>query len=114
MCGNGCSSRDMKEFSKFQKYFRALHCPTRWTIIRLIGEETKSTNELFEGLKKAGEGLSKSGLYYHLSEMEEAGIIELAEYREVGGGAPEKVWKLKTKEIKINLLTDLPEVPSHE
>ena len=114
MCGNGCSSRDMKEFSKFQKYFRALHCPTRWTIIRLIGEETNSTNELFEGLKKAGEGLSKSGLYYHLSEMEEAGIIALAEYREVGGGAPEKVWKLKTKEIKINLLTDLPEVPSHE
>ncbi len=104
----------MKKFSKFQKYFRALHCPTRWTIIRLIGEETRSTNEIFEGLKEAGEGLSKSGLYYHISEMEEAGIIELAEYREVGGGAPEKVWKLKTKEIKINLLTDLPEVPSHE
>jgi DNA-binding transcriptional ArsR family regulator len=83
-------------------------------IIRLIGEETKTTNEIFEGLKKAGEGLSRSGLYYHLSEMEEAGIIELAEYREVGGGAPEKVWKLKTKEIRINLLTDLPEVPSHD
>jgi len=114
MCGNGCSGCDMKEFSKLQKYFRVLHCPARWTIIRLIGEETKSTNEVFEGLKKAGEDLSKSGLYYHLSEMEKAGIIELAEYREVGGGAPEKVWKLKTKEIKINLLTDLPEVPSHE
>ena len=104
----------MNKYSKFQKYFRALHCPTRWTIIRLIGEEARSTNEIFEGLKEAGEGLSKSGLYYHISEMEEAGIIELAEYREVGGGAPEKVWKLKTKEIKINLLTDLPEVPSHE
>ena len=114
MCSNTCGNCDMKKFSKFQKYFRALHCPTRWTIIRLIGEETRSTNEIFEGLKEAGEGLSKSGLYYHLSEMEEAGIIELAEYREVGGGAPEKVWKLKTKEIKINLLADLPEVPSHE
>jgi len=60
------------------------------------------------------ESISKSGLYYHLSEMEKSGIIELAEYREVGGGAPEKVWKLKTKEIKINLLTDLPEAPSHD
>lgn len=80
-------------------------------IIRLIGEGTKSTNEIFEELEKAGENLSRSGLYYHLSELEEAGIIELAEYREVGGGAPEKVWRLKTKEIKINLLTDLPEVP---
>ncbi len=46
--------------------------------------------------------------------MEKADIIELAEYKEVGGGAPEKVWKLKTQEIKINLLTDLPEAPNHD
>ena len=46
--------------------------------------------------------------------MEKAGIIELAEYREVGGGAPEKVWKLKTQEIQINLLTDLPEALKHD
>jgi DNA-binding transcriptional ArsR family regulator len=111
MCSDGCKGCSSPEFSK---YFRALHCPTRWTIIRLIGGEVRSTNEISEGLKEAGEGLSRSGLYYHLSELEEAGIIELAEYREVGGGAPEKVWRLKTKEIKINLLRDLPEVPSHE
>lgn len=109
MCGSGCNSCDLKEFNRFQKYFRALHCPTRWIIIRLLGDESRSTSEVFEGLKKAGEGLSRSGLYYHLSELEDAGIIELAEYREIGGGAPEKVWRLKTKEIKINLLTDLPE-----
>jgi len=108
MCGGKCDGCDPKEFSRFQMYFRALHCPTRWMIIRLIGNEAKSTNEIFEGLKKAGEGLSRSGLYYHLSELEEAGVIELAEYRGVGGGAPEKIWRLKTKEIKINLLTDLP------
>ena len=106
MCGKGCNGCGVKEFSKFQRYFRALHCPTRWTIIRLIGEETRSTSEIFEGLSKSGERLSKSGLYYHLSEIEEANIIELAEYREVGGGAPEKVWKLKTKEIKVNLLAE--------
>ena len=114
MCGDDCNGGNTNEFSRFQKYFRALHCPTRWVIIRLIGERTKSTNEIFEGLEKGGEGLSRSGLYYHLSELEEAGIIELAEYREVGGGAPEKVWRLKTREIRIDLLTDLPEVPSHE
>jgi len=114
MCGDGCKECCPQEFGKFQKYFRALHCPARWTIIRLIGDETKGTNEILEGLKEAGEGLSRSGLYYHLSELEEAGIIELAEYREVGGGAPEKVWRLKTREIRINLLTDLPEVSSHE
>jgi DNA-binding transcriptional ArsR family regulator len=114
MCGEGCGCCETKEPSKFYRYFRALHCPTRWLIISLIGGGTKSTNEIFEGLKKSGENLSRSGLYYHLSEMEEAGIIELAEYLEAGGGAPEKAWRLKTKEIKINLLTDLPEVPSHE
>jgi len=114
MCVDGCPSCNTKEFSKFQKYFRALHCPTRWVIIRLIGEGTKSTNEIFDGLEKAREGLSRSGLYYHLSELEEAGIIELAEYREVGGGAPEKVWRLKTKELRINLLTGMPEATGHE
>jgi DNA-binding transcriptional ArsR family regulator len=114
MCGDKRNAWCKQNNSKFQRYFRALHCPTRWIIIRLIGDVTRSTNEIFESLQKTGGGISKSGLYYHLSEMEKAGIIELAEYREVGGGAPEKVWKLKTKEIKINLLTDLPEVPNHE
>ena len=110
MCSDGCKKCCPQNHSRFQRYFRALHCPTRWTIIRLIGDQAKSTNEIFGGLKETEEGISKSGLYYHLSEMEKADIIELAKYREVGGGAPEKVWKLKTKEIRINLLTDLPEV----
>ncbi|MFQ6075560.1 MAG: ArsR family transcriptional regulator [Candidatus Bathyarchaeia archaeon] len=104
MCREGCNSCDPKRFRKFQKYLRALHCPTRWTIIRLLGEDTRGTGEIFEGLKEAGESLSKSGLYYHLSELEDSGIIELAGYREEGGGAPEKVWRLKTREIKIDLL----------
>jgi DNA-binding transcriptional ArsR family regulator len=115
MCSSHeCEGQLPDEFRRFQKYFRALHCPTRWTIIRLIGSEAKSTNEIFEGLRGTGEGLSRSGLYYHLSELEEAGVIELAEYREVGGGAPEKVWKLRTKEIRINLLADLQGTSSHE
>lgn len=104
MCGRGCGRRRENEFSKSQMYLRALHCPIRWVIIRLIGNDAKSTGEILEGLKNAGESLSRSGLYYHLSELEEAGIIELAEYREIGGGAPEKVWSLKMREIKIDLL----------
>jgi len=104
MCNFGCGYREFKEFDEFQRYVKALHCPVRWVIIRVIGDKERSTSEIFEELKARGEGLSKSGLYYHLSELEEAGIIELARYREVGGGAPEKVWKLKTREIKINLL----------
>ena len=106
MCTNGCGRLNLEEFSQFQKYFRALHCPTRWFIIRSIGDQTRSSNEILKGLEEAGESLSRSGLYYHLSELEEAGIIELAEYREAGGGAPEKVWRLKIKEFKINPLSE--------
>jgi len=108
----GCSNNRCNgsgRAGKLQKYFRALHCPIRWTIIRIIGEEEKGSGEILKALKKAGEELARSSLYYHLSEMEKADIIELSRYREVGGGAPEKVWKLKTKEIKINLLEDLDE-----
>ena len=100
--GGGCG--EFGEARRFQKYFRALHCPTRWEIIRIIGEEEKGSGEILEGLKEAGESLARSSLYYHLSELEEAGIIEMARYREEGGGAPEKVWKLKTREINIDLL----------
>lgn len=104
MCSEGCESCEEERFRRFQRFFRALHCPTRWTIIRFLGEDPKGTGEIFEGLKEVGESLSKSSLYYHLSELEEAGIIELAGYREEGGGAPEKIWRLKTREIKIDLL----------
>jgi DNA-binding transcriptional ArsR family regulator len=83
-----------------------LHCPTRWEIIRIIGEEEKGSGEILDGLKAAGESLARSSLYYHLSELENAGIIEMARYRELGGGAPEKVWKLKTREIRVDLLED--------
>ena len=99
-----CFSDASKAFAKFQKYFRAFHCPIRWTIISIIGGHEKSTREIFEELRRSGSYISRSGLYYHLSELEKVGIIELAAYREIGGGAPEKVWRLKTKEIKINLL----------
>lgn len=103
MCDGHCGKGSLQKFAAFQKYVRALHCPTRWVIIQLIGEDAVSTTKIFEGLSSKGENLSRSGLYYHLSELENAGIIELAEYRETGGGAPEKVWKLKTKKIEIDL-----------
>ena len=111
MCG-GCQNGgcDHKEFGTFLKYFRALHCQIRWQIIRLIGDEAKSTSEIREGLTELGEKFSKSGLYYHLSELEDAGILELAEYREEGRGPPKKIWRLKTKEIKINLLETAKEL----
>jgi len=102
-----CDSNSCDKGRRFQKYFRALHCPTRWQIIRIIGGDEKGSGEILEELRKIGERLARSSLYYHLSELQEAGIIEMARYREERGGAPEKVWKLKTREIKINLLENM-------
>ncbi len=89
---------------EFRKYIRALHCPMRWMIIDFIGDGSKSTKEIHEFLTERGERLTSSGLYYHLSELNKAGIIEVSEYLEKGGGAPEKVWKLKIMRIIIDLL----------
>jgi hypothetical protein len=99
----------LKEFKAFQKYVRVLHCPLRWNIISLLVNGPLSTHEILQGLQDSREHISRSGLYYHLSELQKGDIIELAAYREEGGGAPEKVWRLKRKEIKINL-TRLSEV----
>ncbi len=97
-----CNSEKMQ--NPLRRYIRALHCPNRWRIIRFIGEGEKSTKEIYAFLQEHNEGISRSGVYFHLSELKNADIIEVAEFREEGGGAPEKVWKLKRKKIEIDLL----------
>lgn len=89
---------------KLRNFVRALRFPTRWLIIEYIGEGSRSTKEIYDHLIEKGEQLTKSGLYYHLSELKNADIIEVAEYIEEGGGAPEKIWKLRIKKIVIDLL----------
>ncbi len=89
---------------KLQGLAKALHCPTRWDIIEIIGSGTVKTKEIREGLEEKGYELAQSGLYYHLSELRDAGIIEVSDFLEEGRGAPEKVWKLSSEKIEIDLL----------
>ncbi len=100
-----CSNREEKEKIP-NKYIKALHCPKRWKIIDIIGEDKVSTKKIKEEMKNLDVELSSSNLYYHLSELKKAGIIDVAEYREEGGGAPEKIWKLAKKRIEINLIRE--------
>jgi DNA-binding transcriptional ArsR family regulator len=79
----------------------------RHSIIEALLEGEKSTNELYQYLESKGYSLPRTTLYYHLSELESAGIIEHAGYKETGGGAPEKVWKLRTRVICIDIPTGL-------
>jgi DNA-binding transcriptional ArsR family regulator len=99
-----CRGADVPQpLRRIKKYIHALHCPTRWKIIQCIGEGEKSTKDIFEQLGLCKE-MSPAGLYYHLSALKQAGIVEVASYREVKGGTPEKVWRLKTRRIVIDLL----------
>ena len=89
-----------------RKYIHALHCPTRWDIIDCIGTGQKSSKEIYEELTLGEAGMTFAGLYYHLSALKGAGIIEVASYRETKCAIPEKVWKLKITQIIINLLDE--------
>lgn len=102
-----CEGHNLPERMRgIRKYIHALHCPTRWDIIDCIGTGQKSSKEIYEELKLGETGMTFAGLYYHLSALKGAGIIEVAAYRETKGAIPEKVWKLKTTKIVINLLEE--------
>ncbi len=98
-----CECCNPKNIKVSQKYVKVLSCPCRWKIIDIIGNKTKSTKQIYEELKQHGEDFTMQGLYYHLSELKKVGIIDVHNYKE-GQGAPEKIWKLKTKTIKIDLV----------
>ena len=61
---------------RLRNFVKALRFPTRWLIIEYIGEGSKSTKEIYDYLLKREEQ-NESGLYYHLSELKNAGIIGL-------------------------------------
>ncbi len=51
-----------------------------------------------ESTKEKDETVTSSGLYYHLSELKNAGIVEVTGYIEQKE-APQKLWKLKVKKL---------------
>ena len=96
--------KNEERVDKIRKYLRALHCPTRWKIIDFIADGEKTTTEIQKHLLQQGEKVRGSNLYFHLSELKKGGILEVSNYLEKGGGAPEKVWKLKKTKIIIPLI----------
>jgi len=102
-----CESHNLPErMRSIRKYIQALHCPTRWDILDCIRTGQKSSKEIYKELKLGEAGMTFAGLYYHLSALKGASIIEVASFRETTGAIPEKVWRLKTTKIVIDLLKE--------
>lgn len=66
---------------------RALADPRRIRLLEAMWEMPRSARELAGCI-----GLPVDRLYYHLGQLERAGLIEIAEYRPVAGGKVERVY----------------------
>lgn len=93
-----------KQLKRLKGLAKALHCPARWDIVDIIGSGTATTDIIRQGMADRGYDFTRSGLYYHLSELDDAGVIEVAEYVEKGRGAPTKEWTLRRETIEIDLV----------
>ena len=96
---------DMASLKNLMMTLKPLMAEPKRSIIKILSEGVKGTNEIYRALQERGLNMPRSTLYYHLSALEDMGIIEMAGYREVGGGAPEKLWKLRVRRIGIDLVT---------
>jgi DNA-binding transcriptional ArsR family regulator len=67
---------------------RALADPMRVRLLECLWGQPQSAKELAEWA-----GLPPDRLYYHLAQLEQAGLIEIAEYRRLPGGKVERVYR---------------------
>jgi DNA-binding transcriptional ArsR family regulator len=67
---------------------RALADPLRIRLLECLWGRPQSARELAEWA-----GLPPDRLYYHLAQLEQAGLIEVAEYRRLPGGKVERIYR---------------------
>lgn len=67
---------------------RALADPMRIRLLECLWGQPQSAKELAEWA-----GLPPDRLYYHLAQLERAGLIEIAEYRRLPAGKVERVYR---------------------
>ena len=96
----------MRRYRQLFMILRAATLEPRRSIVEILSSGDRRTSEIIEELSRRGIYLPRTTLYYHLSILEGAGIISMIGYQEVGGGAPEKIWHLNAKYVKIGLVDD--------
>jgi DNA-binding transcriptional ArsR family regulator len=116
------------DLDDIEEYIKALHCPIRWDIIKILKDAPKTSNQIYRTLTKTQKinensqkqvkekschemcfhanhkHLKKPTLYYHLRELESTEIIEgKKKIDEKGNMLKVKEWKLNLKTLIINL-----------
>jgi DNA-binding transcriptional ArsR family regulator len=76
------------QHSGLRSIHRALADPMRIRLLECLWGQHHSAKELAEWA-----GLPPDRLYYHLAQLEQAGLIEIAEYRRLPGGKVERVYR---------------------
>lgn len=74
--------------SGLRSVHRVLADPLRIRLLECLWGRPQSAKELAEGAD-----LPPDRLYYHLAQLEQAGLIEIAEYRRLPGGKVERVYR---------------------
>lgn len=72
---------------------KALADPLRIQLLEALSETPRSARELAEVA-----GLAADRLYYHLAQLEQAGLIEVTDYRRLARGKVERVYAPATVE----------------
>src|SRR5215831_1415318 len=74
--------------SGLRSMHRALADPLRIQLLECLWAQPQTAKEL-----AAWAGMAPDRLYYHLAQLEQAGLIEIAEYRRLPGGKVERVYR---------------------
>lgn len=76
-----------RQLPRLQAVHRALADPLRIRLFELLAVRPQSAKELADHV-----GMRPDRLYHHLARLEEAKLIEIAEYRPLAGGKVERVY----------------------
>src|SRR5712691_7855085 len=76
------------QYPRLRSVHRVLADPMRLRLLESLWGRPQSAKEL-----AAWAGLPSDRLYYHLAQLEQAGLIEIAEYRRLPGGKVERVYR---------------------
>jgi DNA-binding transcriptional ArsR family regulator len=76
------------QYPGLRSLHRALADPMRIRLLECLWGQPQSAKELAEWVD-----MPPDRLYYHLAQLEQAGLIEIAEYRPLPGGKVERVYR---------------------